>query len=146
VPHDHGWGVRNLALIAILVALLPPPVVAESAYFVLCGYHQPHDTCVYDGDTFWLGGEAYRIEDIDTPEKKSPQCTSEAILASDATRRLIEILNIGEFALVQRGGRDIDRYGRRLRTVEIAGASIAMVLISEGLARPWTGKRQPWCV
>ena len=137
---------RLLVLLALLLNALPAPTSAESAFFVLCGQSAPHDTCVYDGDTFWLGGEAYRIEDIDTPEKKSPQCTSEAILASDATRRLIEILNIGEFALVQRGGRDIDRYGRRLRTVEIAGASIAMVLISEGLARPWTGKRQPWCV
>ena len=137
---------RNLiALIASLVVLLPPPVAAESAYFVLCGYHAPHDTCVYDGDTFWLRGEAYRIEDFDTPEKKRPQCTSEAILASDATRRLIEILNDGEFALVQRGRRDIDRNGRKLRTAEIAGASIANILIAEGLARRWTGKRQPWC-
>ena len=137
---------RNVfVLAASLLGLLPVPAAAENAYFVLCGYRAPHDTCVYDGDTFWLRGEPYRIEDIDTPEKKRPQCSSEAILASDATRRLIEILNEGEFRLVQRGRRDIDRYGRKLRTVEIAGTSIAGTLISEGLARQWTGKRLPWC-
>lgn len=134
-----------LAVIAILWLCISPPARSESAYFVLCGYHQPHDTCVYDGDTFWLRGTAYRIEDLDTPEKKSPGCTSEGILASDATRRLIELLNAGEFTLVRRGPRDIDRYGRRLRTVEIAGMSIAATMIAEGIARPWTGKRQPWC-
>ena len=136
---------KVLLLAASLLGLLPVHAAAENAFFVLCGYRSPHDTCVYDGDTFWLRGEAYRIEDIDTPDKKRPQCTSEAILASDATRRLIEILNEGEFSLVQRGRRDVDRYGRRLRTVEIAGDSIANRLIAEGLARPWTGKRQPWC-
>jgi micrococcal nuclease len=136
---------KLVAFIASLLFLLPVPATAESAYFVLCGYHTPHDTCVYDGDTFWLRGEAYRIEDFDAPENGRPKCTSEAILAADATRRLIEILNDGEFVLVQRGRRDVDRYGRRLRTVEIAGSSIANALISEGLARRWTGKRQPWC-
>jgi endonuclease YncB( thermonuclease family) len=134
-----------LAIIASLLLIGPSSATDHRAYFVICGYHRPHDTCVYDGDTFWLRGIEYRIEDIDTPEKKSPKCTSEAILASDATRRLIELLNRGEFALVQRGRRDIDRYGRRLRTVEISGTSIGVTLIAEGLARPWTGKRRPWC-
>jgi endonuclease YncB( thermonuclease family) len=139
-------GVRKfIAVVASLLVLLPLPAAGEDAYFVLCGYHAPHDTCVYDGDTFWLRGRAYRIEDFDAPEKRGPKCVSEAILASDATRRLIEILNGSPFVLVQRGGRDIDRYGRRLRTVEIAGQSIATILIAEGLARAWTGKRQPWC-
>ena len=136
---------RLLVLFAVLLIALPAPTLAERAFFVLCGYHAPHDTCVYDGDTFWLRGQAIRIEDIDTPEKKRPKCTSEAILAADATRRLIELLNDGEFELVQRGPRNIDRWGRRLRTVEISGASIAGTLIAEGLARPWTGRRDPWC-
>jgi endonuclease YncB( thermonuclease family) len=139
-------GVRRLLLLVTLISTaLPAPTSAESAFFVLCGHRAPHDTCVYDGDTFWLRGQPIRIEDIDTPEKKRPQCTSEAILAADATRRLIELLNRGDFALVQRGKREEDRWGRKLRTVEIAGASIASTLIAEGLARPWTGKRQPWC-
>jgi micrococcal nuclease len=138
--------VRAIILaVAILSTCQPAPVSAESAYFVLCGYSAPHDTCVYDGDTFWLRGQAIRIEDFDTPEKKRPRCESEAILASDATRRLIEILNTGDFTIVQRGNRDRDRWGRKLRTVEIGGASIAAMMIAEGLARPWTGRREGWC-
>jgi endonuclease YncB( thermonuclease family) len=136
---------RLLPLLAILLTGVTSEAAAETAYFVLCGSRAPHDTCVYDGDTFWLRGVAYRIEDIDAPEKKSPQCTSEAILASDATRSLIELLNGGAFELVQHGRRDRDRWGRRLRTVETAGTSLGMILVGRGLARPWTGRREGWC-
>jgi endonuclease YncB( thermonuclease family) len=137
---------RQLLAVLALLVLLPSQGNAETAYFVHCGYHAPHHTCVYDGDSFWLRGKPYRIEDIDTPEKKRPKCTAEAILAANATRRLIELLNTTNFTLIQRGRRDEDRWGRRLRTVEVEGTSIAATLIAEGLARPWTGKRQPWCI
>jgi micrococcal nuclease len=138
---------RILLAICLCLCTLPLPSLAraESAYFVLCGYHTPHDTCVYDGDTFWLRGISFRLEDFDTPEKKRPQCAEEAVLAADATRRLVELLNGGEFDLVRRGNRDRDRWGRRLRTVEIGGTSIATTMIAEGLARPWTGRREGWC-
>src|SRR5437762_4160411 len=47
--------------------------------------------------------------------------------------------------LVNRGGRDEDRYGRKLRTVERNGRSLGEILIAEGLARRWGGARHSWC-
>ncbi|WP_394357150.1 hypothetical protein [Sphingopyxis indica] len=41
--------------------------------------------------------------------------------------------------------RDSDRYGRKLRIVVRGGTSVGSVLVAEGLARPWEGRRRPWC-
>ena len=40
---------------------------------------------------------------------------------------------------------DEDRYGRKLRVVVRDGWSLGETLVSEGLARRWTGRRLPWC-
>ena len=98
---------------------------------------------VIDGDTFDYGGERIRIADIDTPELRS-QCEEEGRLARAATQRLTALLTAGPFEL-QRLGRDEDRYGRKLRVVTRGGRSLGDVLVSEGLARTWTGRREPWC-
>jgi endonuclease YncB( thermonuclease family) len=42
-------------------------------------------------------------------------------------------------------GRDVDRYGRKLRVVVRDGRSLGDQLVAEGLARTWTGRREPWC-
>jgi endonuclease YncB( thermonuclease family) len=42
-------------------------------------------------------------------------------------------------------GRDEDRYGRKLRIVTRGGRSLGDVLVDEGLARTWTGRREGWC-
>ena len=97
-----------------------------------------------DGDTFRLMGETIRIADIDTPETHPSRCTEEAALGAQATERLQQLLNLGPFTL-QPIDRDQDRYGRALRIVMRGDQSIGETLIAEGLARPWTGSRQPWC-
>ncbi len=96
-----------------------------------------------DGDTFDLGGERIRIADIDTPEVDA-RCAEEARLAAAATRRLGVLLAQGPFELVP-VERDEDRYGRKLRMVVRDGRSIGDVLVAEGLARTWSGRREPWC-
>jgi endonuclease YncB( thermonuclease family) len=100
---------------------------------------------VIDGDTFRVGGETIRIADIDTPETHPPRCAYEAELGERATRRLTALLSEGPFELSPIGGRDEDRYGRKLRVVTRGGRSLGDVLVSEGLARTWTGRREPWC-
>ncbi|GGD65116.1 thermonuclease family protein [Erythrobacter arachoides] len=102
-------------------------------------------TCVVDGDTFWLEGEKIRIADIDTPEVSQPQCEGEAELGRRATVRLAELLNAGAFELQSIGERDRDQYGRLLRVITRDGQSLGDQLVREGLARTWTGRRQPWC-
>ncbi|HZG47467.1 MAG TPA: thermonuclease family protein [Allosphingosinicella sp.] len=98
---------------------------------------------VIDGDTFDYAGERIRIADIDTPELRA-RCEEESRLARAATARLRSLLTSGPFEL-KRLGRDEDRYGRKLRIVTRGGHSLGDVLVSEGLARTWTGRREPWC-
>lgn len=100
---------------------------------------------VIDGDTFRYGGERIRIADIDAPETHPPRCAYEAELGERATRRLAGLIGDGRIALRPAGGRDTDRYGRKLRIVERNGRSVGDILVEEGLARPWEGRRRPWC-
>ncbi|MGV3551415.1 thermonuclease family protein [Rhizobium sp.] len=100
--------------------------------------------CVVDGDTFYMNGKTIRISDIDAPETHPPRCAYEADLGDRATRRLVALLSAGPF-LLARQNRDTDKYGRQLRIVLRDGRSLGKVMVGEGLARPWTGKRRPWC-
>ena len=99
---------------------------------------------VIDGDTFRHGGETIRIADIDTPETHPSRCAREAELGARATARLEALLGGGGFEL-RPIGRDEDRYGRKLRIVERDGRSLGEILVAEGLARPWEGRRRSWC-
>ena len=130
-----------LATLASLILLVAPAASAKP--FERCHRGSPAD-CVVDGDTFWLSGEKIRIADIDTPETHQPRCAAEREQGERATRRLLALLNAGVFSL-QPIEREKDRYGRTLRVVSRDGRSIGATLVAEGLARPWTGSRQPWC-
>ncbi len=98
---------------------------------------------VIDGDTFRFEGQKIRIADIDTPELAG-RCAEEKALAARATDRLAVLLAQGPFTL-EPVDRDEDRYGRKLRVVTRGGRSIGDQLVSEGLARTWSGRREPWC-
>jgi len=100
---------------------------------------------VIDGDTFDTGGIRVRIADIDTPEVRG-RCAYETALAARATARMRTLLAAGPFEMHPLAdGRDEDRYGRKLRIVTRGGHSLGDVLVAEGLARTWSGRREPWC-
>lgn len=105
-------------------------------------------TLAVDGDTVVIDRELIRIANIDAPEIGHPKCDAELRLGQVASRRMAELLGSGEI-VVHRGdpkdGRLKDRYGRTLATVTIDGRDAGEILIAEGLARPWTGRRRPWC-
>jgi endonuclease YncB( thermonuclease family) len=98
-----------------------------------------------DGDTIWYQGAKIRLADIDTPEVSEPKCASEKARGDRATLRLLELINAGPFTVVRVGSRDHDKYGRLLRVIERNGRPITDVLIAEGLARRWDGRRHSWC-
>ena len=100
--------------------------------------------CVVDGDSIWLDGEKIRVADIDAPETHPPRCPTEAAIGERATQRLHQLVNAGPFT-ISRVDRDTDRYGRKLRVLTRDGRSLGDVLVSEGLARTWSGSREPWC-
>lgn len=115
-----------------------------SVQFTLCSFGR-WDNFVIDGDTIDYEGRRIRVADIDAPEKTDPKSESERELAMKATYRLLELLNEGTFEVVPIGSRDQDQYGRDLRVLTRDGRSLGDILVSGGLARTWTGQREPWC-
>lgn len=101
--------------------------------------------CVVDGDTVWVDGVKIRVADIDAPETHPPRCDQEAELGRRATERLLDLVNAGPFEMRAFDGRDADRYGRKLRVLLRNGQSLGDQLVREGLARTWSGRREPWC-
>jgi endonuclease YncB( thermonuclease family) len=117
----------------------------SGGYYPICGMSvATRKNCVIDGDTFYYGGTTIRVSDIDAPETHPPRCAYEADLGDRATVRLSQLLSAGPFQLV-RQNRDTDKYGRQLRIVIRDGRSLGKIMVGEGLVRPWTGKRRPWC-
>ena len=114
-------------------------IVLAAAALAICP-PGPRDNCVVDGDTIWWAGEKIRIADIDTPEMNG-QCPSEARRAVAARNRLTQVLADG-FRIHRQGQ---DRYGRTLAVLTVNGRSAGDILVSEGLARTWSGRREPWC-
>ncbi|MBO9587550.1 thermonuclease family protein [Devosia sp.] len=136
--------IRETGLATFL--LDPPSQVLETIAprsFGLCG-GGVRKTCVVDGDTFWVDGTKIRIADINTPETSQPQCAEEAALGRKASLRLAELLS-GTALDLRAADRDEDQYGRKLRVVERDGRSVGQVLVAEGLAHEWRGRRESWC-
>ncbi len=98
-----------------------------------------------DGDTIESRGRRYRVANIDTPEMgDGANCAAERRLAQRATQRARALLDAANRIEVHPVGRN-DRYGRIVAFVRVDGRDFGDVLVAEGLARPWRGRREPWC-
>lgn len=131
------------ALAAVYTDFSATGAPAQASSFARCGLVKRN--CVIDGDTLYMGGEKIRVADIDTPEVSEPKCASERALGERATERFTELLNAGPFQMRAWPERDEDQYGRKLRVLMRDGRSLGDILVSEGLARTWSGRREPWC-
>lgn len=100
---------------------------------------------VIDGDTIRSDEERIRLEGIDAAEIGHAKCEAERRLAILAKHRL-EQLGSGDVAIRRNAlPKPPDRYGRTLARVLVDGEDVACILIKEGYARPWTGRREDWC-
>lgn len=117
------------------------PAQADAQSIRQCGADK-RVTCVVDGDTLWLRGEKIRLSGIDAPELSEPRCRSERERAQRATDRLVTLMN-GHRIEIRRSG--VDRYKRTLADIFVDGVDVGAVLVREGLARDWNGRRRPWC-
>lgn len=119
--------------VALCLAILTSSTIASDRYAI-------------DGDTIVVGKEHIRIANIDTPEIKHAKCDAERRLGVISKARMQALINAGALT-IERGdsGRTKDRYGRTLGKVTVNGKDVGEVLIAEGLARRWDGKRHPWC-
>lgn len=106
---------------------------------------EPAEIRVWDGDSLRLGmrrqSETVRIFNIDAPEIEG-RCTYESGLALQSKRRLAELLQGRRVEVLRQG---TDRYGRTLAAIRVDGRDVGDILVSEGLARTWAGRREPWC-
>lgn len=116
-------------------------MLALALALAVCPTQGVRVNCVHDEDIFIIGRERIRIADIDTPELDG-ECAFESDLAIRARDRLIGLLNSEPFEVVAQGQ---DRYGRTLAIVTNSRGSVGDQLVSEGLARTWSGRREPWC-
>jgi endonuclease YncB( thermonuclease family) len=97
-----------------------------------------------DGDTVKLGTQSLRLLNIDAPEISRPDCAAEAERGRAAADRLRAMLSEGPVAIWPNGR--LDRYGRPLVRLTVAGRDAGDVLIAEGLAKPWPVQGDPgWC-
>lgn len=112
-----------------------------SAALAVCPAQGVRVSCVHDGDSFIVERERIRIADIDAPELDGA-CAYESRLALQARDRLVVILNSEPYEIRRQGE---DRYGRTLAIVVNSRGSVGDQLVVEGLARTWSGRREPWC-
>jgi micrococcal nuclease len=149
---------RNLALAASIFALvltvgffvLPtfsaaPPANAEPTATAHAAPTQ--NIRVIDGDTLedMATDITYRLVNIDTPETGSrARCTAERNLGNQATQTARALIATARQFETRPTGR-IDRYGRTIAFVIVDGRDLGETLIADGLARPWRGRREPWC-
>jgi endonuclease YncB( thermonuclease family) len=102
---------------------------------------------VIDGDTIedLASGERIRLANIDTPEiRDGAHCAAERQHGERARTEVRLLLARAEQIAVRRTGRE-DDYGRTIAYVLVDGRDLGRTLVAEGLARPWRGRREPWC-
>ena len=115
--------------------------LAASSPIAVCPPSGTRITCVHDGDSFIVERERIRIAYIDTPELVGA-CESERRLAVRARDRLVTLLNSERYNIIRQG---TDRYGRTLAIVTNSRGSIGDQMVGAGVARTWSGRREPWC-
>jgi len=141
--------------LAVTGALLDPSIIAPfgptatrperiSASFTRCGRGRSM-ACVVDGDSFRLGQRRVRLIGIDAPELAGAQCPTERALAERAAKRLLTLVNAGDFDLIGHRFQDRDRHGRDLRTALRGTTSLGDLLVAEGLANRYMGSKSSWC-
>jgi endonuclease YncB( thermonuclease family) len=101
---------------------------------------------VIDGDTIRSDEERIRLEGIDAAEIGHAKCEAERRLAILAKLRLEQLLGSGAVDIRRNAHpKPPDRYGRTLARLLVDGEDVACILIKEGYAQPWTGRREDWC-
>jgi len=99
---------------------------------------------VIDGDTVQIGAVVYRIANIDTPETgPRAQCPEERARASAATAHARAL--VAQARVLEPEPERLDRYGRTVARLRLDGQDFGDAMIAAGHARPWRGRREPWC-
>jgi endonuclease YncB( thermonuclease family) len=140
-----------MKLFAAFSLLFLSPLPSHAAQGIACA-----SLTVVDGDTIKCDGQNMRLlgggvpfqSGVDAPEMGSrAKCEAERLLALQAKSRLKELMLSGVPRIVDSGARDRTSSRRPLVDIYLAdGREIGQILMSEGLARPWSPKQKiDWC-
>ncbi|HYD87345.1 MAG TPA: thermonuclease family protein [Vitreimonas sp.] len=140
-------GVTALAVAGLVLALALTSTTPEARGEPSAPAPEAVSWRVIDGDTFedLATGDRYRLENIDTPETgPRARCSAERDLGDRATQQARTFIANARQLDIRRTGRT-DRYDRIIAFIEIDGRDLGELMIAQGLARPWRGRREPWC-
>ena len=101
---------------------------------------------VIDGDTVHRGAERYLLLGLDAAEIHHAQCDAERRLGELTKKRLQDLMGSSRVELKTGQPAKRDKYGRLLVHLLVDGEDAACILIREGYARPWRGRRENWCI
>jgi endonuclease YncB( thermonuclease family) len=90
--------------------------------------------------------ERYRLAGIDAAEIHYAQCEAERRLGVLTKRRLDDLLRSGLVTIHPDPPAKRDKYRRLLVHLFVNGEDVGCILIREGYAQPWRGRREDWCV
>lgn len=140
---------RRMALALVAAAALFGLVAGLWVRSALAETVDGHGIVIVDGDTFAIGSERVRLENIDAPESFRSRCEAELVAGLKAKERLAELLRAGPVEIIRSGE---DRYRRTLARVRAGGRDVGEVLVRERLALPWQdgaaareGRLVHWC-
>jgi len=142
-----GAGALGLAAVAPISPARSQPAQAGEEQGGRGARAEPRRIRVIDGDTLedLATGTVYRIQNIDTPETgPRARCAAERALGARATEAARSLVNNAAAFEIRPSGR-LDRYRRSIALVRIDGRDFGETLIARGFARPWRGRREPWC-
>jgi endonuclease YncB( thermonuclease family) len=139
------------ALLLLIAACLATAALAEPL--------SRSDMSVVDGDTIRARGKTYRLVGFDAPETVNAKCDAERVLGERASKRLKQIADLGALDLKEvpcsclpgTTGTRFCNHGRSCGVLRAGGNNVGLILIREGLARPFycgkyhCPKRRNWC-
>ncbi|HXF55296.1 MAG TPA: hypothetical protein VNK52_14360 [Hyphomicrobiaceae bacterium] len=100
---------------------------------------------VVDGDTIRIDGRRYRLLGYDTPEKGAhARCALEQARALGAAGALGREINAAAVVEFRQTG-DNCGWQRGCGRLFLDGADVAAIMIADGYAVPWRGRRNNWC-
>jgi endonuclease YncB( thermonuclease family) len=155
-PLRQGDGLAQMRrlIFALTVATIVMPAFAEPI--------DPADIWIIDGDTVRIHHQHpnVRLVGFNAPETYRAVCQAEADLGARATRRLRELVKLGnlDFAYVRCScpegtqGTVTCNWGRSCGSLRANGRDVGAILIEEGLAAPFVcgttscpPTPRPWC-